>query len=348
MVLYSILGMVAGANSYRQMHEFIRVHLQRLNGAFGLRLPYSPSYTGLRLIIQGVNPAALEAAFRQHASSISAPTPSDSLPAIAVDGKTLRGSFDAFSDRKAAHMMSALRQADQIVLGHLMVAEKSNEIPAAPELIEALGLKGSCVHARRRTRPKKSFERVIASGNHLLTQVKDNQPSLRRRLELGVAGRKPSGSAKTETTGRNRWETRELTVFPAKAWFRDTPWEKLIKTVLRLERTVCKRAPATATLRANDRGRLLDFLGFKPNAAALERVDPRPLADRERQPLRARHRLRRGRFPHPQEPRHRRSPTILRLQSDPRRWRLEHPKRFAGAPPSISTSSSNCRASIEN
>ena len=90
----------------------------------------------MRLIIQGVNPAALEAAFRQHASSISA-RPSDSLPAIAVDGKTLRGSFDAFSDRKAAHMMSALRQADQIVLGHLMVAEKSNEMPAAPELIEA-------------------------------------------------------------------------------------------------------------------------------------------------------------------------------------------------------------------
>jgi hypothetical protein len=143
-LLYSILGMVAGANSYRQMHEFIRIHLQGLNGAFGLRLPYSPSYTGLRLIIQGVDPAALEAAFRQHASSISAPTPSDGLSAIAVDGKTLRGSFDAFSDRKAAHMMSALRQADQIVLGHLMVAEKSNEIPAAPELIEALGLKG-CV-----------------------------------------------------------------------------------------------------------------------------------------------------------------------------------------------------------
>ena len=62
--------------------------------------------------------------------------------AIAVDGKTLRGSFDAFLDRKAAHMLSALRQADQIVLGHLMVDEKSNEIPAVPELIEALGLKG--------------------------------------------------------------------------------------------------------------------------------------------------------------------------------------------------------------
>jgi hypothetical protein len=57
-----------------------------------------------------------------------------------VGSKTLRGSFDAFSDRKAAHVMSALRQADQIVLGHLMAEEKSNENPATPELIEGLGL----------------------------------------------------------------------------------------------------------------------------------------------------------------------------------------------------------------
>ena len=72
-LLYAVLAMVAGANSYRQMHEFIRIHLQRLNGAFGLRLPYSPSYTGLRLIILGVDPVALEAAFRRHAASLSTP-----------------------------------------------------------------------------------------------------------------------------------------------------------------------------------------------------------------------------------------------------------------------------------
>ena len=141
-LLYAILAMVAGANSYRQMHEFIRVHRQRLNEAFGLELPYSPSYTGLRLILQGVDAEALEAAFRRHAASLPTPPAEEGLTAIAVDGKTLRGSFDAFGDRKAAHMLSALRQVDQIVLGHLMVGEKSNEIPAAPELIEALGMKG--------------------------------------------------------------------------------------------------------------------------------------------------------------------------------------------------------------
>jgi hypothetical protein len=139
-LLYAILSMVAGANSYRQMHEFIRVHRLRLNDAFDLELPYTPSYSGLRLILQGVDPNALEAAFRRHAASMLTPPLEPGLTAIAVDGKTLRGSFDAFADRKAAHMMSALRHADRIVLAHVMVAEKSNEIPAAPELIEALGL----------------------------------------------------------------------------------------------------------------------------------------------------------------------------------------------------------------
>jgi hypothetical protein len=143
-LLYTILGMVAGANSYRQMHEFIRVHRRHLNEAFGLALRHAPSYTGLRDILQGVDPNALEAAFRAHADSMAPASTSVGMVAIAVDGKTLRGSFDAFADKKAAHMLSALRHADQIVLGHLMVGEKSNEIPTAPELIEALGLKG-CV-----------------------------------------------------------------------------------------------------------------------------------------------------------------------------------------------------------
>lgn len=90
---------------------------------------------------------------------------------------------------------------------------------------------------------------MIASGNDLLVQVKDNQPKLRRSLEWGCSGRKAIGAAKTENKGRNRWESRDLTVFPAKAWFRGTPWENLIATVLRLERRVCRRDPATGLCR---------------------------------------------------------------------------------------------------
>jgi hypothetical protein len=69
-----------------------------------------------------------------------------------------------------------------------------------------------------------------------------------------------------------------LTVFPAKAWFRHTPWEPLITTVLRLERAVYKRNPATGLKRSYERGRLLDILGRRPIARALERMDSRALA----------------------------------------------------------------------
>lgn len=90
---------------------------------------------------------------------------------------------------------------------------------------------------------------MIASGNHLLVQVKNNQPSLRLALEQGSRRRKPSGLAKSQAKGRNRWETRELKMFPAKAWFQGTPWESLIKTVLRLERVVHERDSATGLLK---------------------------------------------------------------------------------------------------
>ena len=88
-LLYAILAMIGGANSYRQMHEFIRTHLERLNEAFGLELPYSPSYYALRLILQGVDPKALEAAFRRHAASLPTSPAVEGPAAIAVDGKTL-------------------------------------------------------------------------------------------------------------------------------------------------------------------------------------------------------------------------------------------------------------------
>lgn len=93
---------------------------------------------------------------------------------------------------------------------------------------------------------------MIACGNHLLTQVKDNQPKLRLRCEHGSGRRRPIGCAESRTVGRNRWETRHLKAFPVKAWFRSTPWDKLLKTVLRLDRTIWRRNPSTGRLDRTD------------------------------------------------------------------------------------------------
>ncbi len=144
-LLFTVLAMLAGARSYRQVHAFIETHLDRLNAEFGTKLPRAPAYSSVRFILHGLEGDAVEREFRAHASGLLTPAieaEADELPAISVDGKTLRGSFDAFNDRKAVHLLSAFAADEQIILGHLAIDEKSNEIPAAQALIAALGLEG--------------------------------------------------------------------------------------------------------------------------------------------------------------------------------------------------------------
>jgi DDE_Tnp_1-associated len=163
-LLYTVLAMLAGAVSYRQAHAFIEIHLARLNAAFGFSLRKAPAYTTLRFILRGLDGADLERAFREHAAAlldVSVETSDEALDApacVAIDGKTLRGSFDAFNDRKAAHVLSAFAADGQIILGHLAIDEKSNEIPAAQELIATLGLTGhlftlDAMHAQKKHSP---------------------------------------------------------------------------------------------------------------------------------------------------------------------------------------------------
>ena len=144
-LLFTVLAMLAGARSYRQVHAFIRTHLDRLNDGFGLPLRRAPAYSSVRFILRGLDALEMERVFRDHAAGLAeeAPDQGDSMPmAVAIDGKTLRGSFDAFHDRKAAHVLSAVAADGQIILGHLAISEKSNEIPAAQDMIATLGLRG--------------------------------------------------------------------------------------------------------------------------------------------------------------------------------------------------------------
>ena len=139
-LLFSILAIVAGCNSYRGIVTFIDVHRRRLNVAFGLTWKRAPSHTAIRYILQGLDPAAVEAAFRCHAALLQAASSTPGQGSIALDGKTLRGSFDGFHDRAAAQVLSAFAADTALVLAHIDIAEKSNEIPAAQTLLAELGV----------------------------------------------------------------------------------------------------------------------------------------------------------------------------------------------------------------
>ncbi|WP_201281662.1 hypothetical protein [Methylosinus sp. Ce-a6] len=87
----------------------------------------------MRGILRQLDPDELEKAFRRHAESLDRSCAAAPSRFIAIDGKTLRQSFDAFADRKAAHVLSAFAVDHQIILAHDVIDEKSNEIPADRE-----------------------------------------------------------------------------------------------------------------------------------------------------------------------------------------------------------------------
>ena len=137
-LLFSILAVVTGGNSFRSIETFIKVHRRRLNAAFGLRWQRAPAHTAIRYILQGLDPQAVEQVFRRHAARLCDAATAPARRSIALDGKTLRRSFDNFYDRKAAQLLHAFDVDAGLVLAHVDIEEKSNEIPAAQQLLGEL------------------------------------------------------------------------------------------------------------------------------------------------------------------------------------------------------------------
>jgi hypothetical protein len=142
LLLFSVLAVLAGASSYQGIITFIGIHRERLNHAFGARFRRPPALNTLRNLLMALDPADLEAAFRRHARDLHREGPETGLRTVALDGKTLRRSFDHVRDQAAAHVLSALATEAALVLAHCEVSGAPGEVAAAPELVAALGLTG--------------------------------------------------------------------------------------------------------------------------------------------------------------------------------------------------------------
>jgi DDE_Tnp_1-associated len=146
LLLFTVLALMSGARSYRGIIIFLGERRVLLNQHFGVALKRAPAVNTLRTVLQSLDAEALERAFRDHArdllSVVEAAGERDGRPMIALDGKTLRGSFDHLNDKKAAQTLTAFSSSSAILLAHTQIDEKSNEIPAAQQMIGELGLSG--------------------------------------------------------------------------------------------------------------------------------------------------------------------------------------------------------------
>jgi hypothetical protein len=142
LLVFTVLALLSGAQSYRGIITFLDQRRVLLNRYFRVDLKRAPVVNTLRTVLQALDTEDLEQAFRRHAKALLPTGAAGEKPLIALDAKTLRGSFDHINDRKAAQTLTAFASASAIVLAHTEIDDKSNEIPAAQQMIRELGLSG--------------------------------------------------------------------------------------------------------------------------------------------------------------------------------------------------------------
>lgn len=131
----------------------------------------------------------------------------EALPAgaaVAIDGKTLRGS--RYAEYPAVHLLCAYCDAVSGVLGQVPVeTNKENEITAAAELLKGVAVKGRIVTGDAMFAQKSVCQAVLDGGGEYLVTVKDNQPSLREAIDSAFTpASSPLGGARTRGGNRQR------------------------------------------------------------------------------------------------------------------------------------------------
>ncbi len=140
---------------------------------------------------------------------------------IAIDGKTLRRSFEnAWDPHSAVHMVSAFVRENALVFAQVAVEDKSNEITAIPRLLELLDLTGATVTIDAMGCQTAIAKKIIEGGGDYVLALKENQGTLHAKArtlldEAALNGRGLILDTHEETdAGHGRIETRKVWITP--------------------------------------------------------------------------------------------------------------------------------------
>ena len=200
----TICAVVAGADDYVAIAKFARTK----KDWFAKFLDMSqgvPSHDRFNAILNAIKPDEFEVILLAWLTDLHEITDGQ---IIAIDGKTLRRSYDAASGKSAIHMVSAWATANHISLGQTVVDAKSNEITAIPRLLEIVDICGGLVTIDAMGCQTEIADKIIAQGADYCLAVKGNQPTLHEgikafflaQLEKDFADSKVSEYHSKETT----------------------------------------------------------------------------------------------------------------------------------------------------
>lgn len=175
------LGTMCGCQHMAAIAEWGRLLGPRLRKALGFTHPKTPAASTLHLVLSCVDVQALEQALRVWAGSLCEDDRAE-LRAIAIDGKTARGSAPG-KEIPAIHVLSAFAVGPGVVLGSMEVGPKTNEAKRAESFVTEINVENAVITGDAAFAQKKLCAQVCAGHGDFLFAVKDNQPSLREAIE---------------------------------------------------------------------------------------------------------------------------------------------------------------------
>ena len=143
---------------------------------------------------------------------------------LAIDGKTLRHSFDRASAQAPVHMVSAWAYEDHVAFGQVAVEAQSNEITAIPELLKLLDLTGATVTIDAIGCQKDIARQITDRKGHYVLALKVNQQGLYQDVQMcmddGIGHGFPGVHDFYETVekGHGRLEVRRVWTTSAVEW----------------------------------------------------------------------------------------------------------------------------------
>jgi hypothetical protein len=178
----TVVAVLAGCKSLEAIAQFGREHGLPLRHALGFTRLDCPTKSCLGKIFRRLDTNAFEAALSRWVLC----RVQDGWQAVAVDGKTLRGSKDG--EAPGVHLLAAYVGAAAAVIAQMRVDAKTNEHKAALELLGVLPLRGKVVTGDAMFTHRDVAQKVIDAGGDYVLMVKDNQPELKEQIVSALHG----------------------------------------------------------------------------------------------------------------------------------------------------------------
>lgn len=203
-LLLTVSAMLCGVNDWESVIEFGKEQLEWLkkHGNFSNGVP---SQDTLERVFGALNPKSFNTCFMNWMESIREKVEGE---VIAIDGKTMRGAKHGKGPKNMPHIVSAWASANGICLGQVKVGEKSNEITAIPELVDAVVATGCTITIDAMGCQKDIAGKIIENRADYILAVKGNQGSLEQAIRDTELLETPGTVDVMEDVGHGRVEVR--------------------------------------------------------------------------------------------------------------------------------------------